>query len=317
MVMATTHGGISQMQLDDLNNVSSYKGLWKRVDDGIEIATVWDVDQSSIYPEQIIMALQDNGVLIQKKDSSWEQVLAGDGFAAMFDPTSNDAYIRNQNHMYRLDYPSKRYAKETQFLPDDPVDGYRTFIRMFEGVSHPETDEFFTVFGELYRRKQARPAQKTKGADVWEIKSDIGKAVGGAWKRMILSFDIAEANPDHVYVLSTGVDGIAPETWYSEPRLFYSTHGGCIDISEYGKKDDPLSCFREVPMPDINPSHTGDTKFPLMQAIAVNPGDENEVFVVFSGYDPQFKVWSWKYDPDKKKGTWKNEDPNGSLNNCR
>jgi len=312
---ATTHGGVSQMHLNDIAQKTSHQKLWHRVDDGLEIATVWDVDQSSIYPEQIVTALQDNGVIIQKRDSSWKQILQGDGYAAMFDPISNEVFMRNQNSMYRLDYPTGKYSKEDQFLPDDPVDGYRTFLRAFEGKSHPESDAFYTAFGEIYRRKQNRPHRKTKSDDVWEIKSDIGKSVGGAWKRMILSFEIAEENPEMVYVLSTGVDGIYPDTWYSEPRLFYSTHGGCTDMEEYGSKKDPLSCFSEVPMPDIDPDHPGDTKFPLMQAIAVNPANANEVFVVFSGYDPRYKVWSWNYDPDSDTGTWRNEDPNGSLNN--
>ena len=313
---ATTHGGVSQLRLNpELIKRQAVVRAWRRVDRGLQVGTVWDFDQSSHNPHDILLALQDNGVIIHRPDSTWLNVLGGDGYAAMFDPINNDAFIRNQSTVYRFDYETMNKISEDKLMPRDPYDRSRTFMRAFDGAAHPVTDEFYTIFGELYKRKKAHADRKDTPEDLWEIKSDIGKSVGAGWKRMIYSFEISEVNPDIIYLLSTGVDGLPPDTWKSEPALFYSDHGGCTDISEYGDKDDPLTCFTRVDMPDIDPDHPLDTRFPLMTSVAVNPSDPYEVFVTFSGYDPRFKVWSWKLNPASGQGTWKNEDPSGSLNN--
>jgi len=82
---ATTHGGVSQLKLKTgLIKFTDVKRAWRRVDKGLQVGTVWDFDQSSHNPHQILLALQDNGVILQRPDSSWRCVLGGDGYAAMF-----------------------------------------------------------------------------------------------------------------------------------------------------------------------------------------------------------------------------------------
>src|SRR5690606_38759782 len=70
------------------------------------------------------------------------------------------------------------------------------------------------------------------------------------------------------------------------------------------------NCFTDITsnLPNI---YSGSTDYPVITSIAVNPSDENELWVTFAGYDPTLKVW---HSIDAGN-TWTNFDPNGVLPN--
>ncbi len=325
-LFAGTHGGISinsyiaQSDHPRSQQPGAYKQRWKRYDHGLQAATIWDFDQSTLRPEQIILATQDNGVIISTSDSlsanmSWKSILGGDGYGAMFDEKLNTAWIKNQNGIYRLDYPKGRIIAENKFLPIDPQDNRPSFTRALVGRNHPKSGAFYTAFGELYERKVEKPAKGQGPEDLWQIRSDIGKTVRAGWQREIYSFEISEKKPDIIYIVSSGNEGTPPDDFATEPRIFRTTKGGCSDRNPYGDKNDPPSCFEEIDLSDLPCSQITDTRCPFITAVAINPSDPNQIWISFSGYDENLKVWSWKYDPKTNSASWTNADPHNSLNN--
>ena len=331
---AATHGGLSYnsclpIHIEDKNYKtesqknrairSLFKKNWKRIDRGLSVATMHDMDQSYFYPQQLIVALQDNGVLIHKNEtfsdsSKWKCVLGGDGFSAMFDANTNNAWIR-AGKVHHYNYGGKKNRLEHQLIPDDPKDGFRTATRKFISRNHPTTGRMYTAFGEIYERTIINPSKASLKDEVWKVRSDIGKVAGMAWERDITDFKFAESNGDFIYVVSAGANSLPPKDYFTESRLFRTTWGGCNGLEGYGDPNGDISCFEHISTDEIKDFSKNDEYLPMMKSVAVHNLNPNKVWVAFSGYDPNVKVMMWEYDPDRKKGKWSNADPHNSLNN--
>lgn len=331
---AATHGGISYNLFTHLEHNyerfgsesriqrairSKFKKNWKRIDKGLSVATINDMDQSYFYPEQLIVALQDNGVLIQRDDvlsdtSKWVNIMGGDGYAAMFDANTNNAWADN-GKIQRINYKTKKKKNEHNLIPDDPRDGFRSYTRKFIARNHPQTGKLYTAFAELYERKINIPKKNSKKEEVWKLKSDIGKIIGMGWERNIGDFQFSESDPNYMYVISSGVESTPPQNFYTEPRLFRTTNGGCNGVKDYGDPKSDINCFELIKTDKIETVIKGEKRLPMMKSIAVHNTNPDQVWVAFSGYDPNIKVLKWTYDPNAKSGTWTNADPYNTLNN--
>ncbi len=322
---AATHGGVSinsyvgRSSRARAKKARAFKQRWKRVDQGLQVATIWDFDQSALHPEQIIIGTQDNGVIVQTGDSlsaniGWKSILGGDGYGAMFDGRNNNAWIKNQSNIYRYNYATGRKSIETKSLPTDPVGG-TTFVRALNGHNHPLTGKFYTAFGELYERMIDYPKRGIHGDSIWKLRSDVGKVISGGWQREIYNFEISERDPNFMYIVCSGNDGTPPDDFATEPRLFRSTTGGCDGYSDYLGRDTTNPCFVEISLDGLDPQNPGDTRVPFITDVAIDPSNPNRIWVSFSGYDARLKVWSWEYDPQKGRGFWSNADPHNTLNN--
>jgi len=167
--------------------------------------------------------------------------------------------------------------------------------------------------------------------------------------RNIQEIAIAEANPDYIYLSTAGVYNIWPNIVYDgdpldelyvsnylghiEPKLFLSTTGGC---DRQGYTYFESTCFVDrtpaliqsldtTYTPVLTPRNDSTNNLPrvhvspIISGIAVDPKDEERVWVSFAHFDDpdvvpktkRLKVW---FSEDAGL-TWLNADSTGSLPN--
>ncbi len=303
-LFAGTHGGVNYLPTpSDPNPINR----WERRYKGIGAALIWAFDNSE-FDERKIIGKQDLGISIFKPTTSnWHTIKGGDGYATRIDDESPDeVYFRGNFDFQKYNFFSGNiYPAELNFLPTDFFEQNTTNVTQnFPMVNHPQTGELWFGFSELYQRIKRDFVSGDQNTSIWQVESG-NHAIpnhSAKWRRGISELVIAESNSNYIYLATIGVDG-GGEGFNLNPLLLRSTIGG-----SNGNPTGTNFTNITTNLPNI---YGGATDYPVITGIAVNPSDENEVWVTFAGYDPTLKVW---HSTDAGN-TWTNFDPNGSLPN--
>jgi hypothetical protein len=155
-------------------------------------------------------------------------------------------------------------------------------------------------FTEVFERLMDIPEVTTPINQLWNRKSNIFETVSEDWKRQITEIVIAPSNPDIVYVVTGGQQNEATSSWQLESTLLRGT-------SNMTNPEGAFTYREKVhPGKNINP-----TKLAIITGIAVDPKDANRIWITYTGYWDEFKVW---FSGDGGT-TWTNADGGHQLFN--
>lgn len=312
-LFAATHGGIS---VKDMPNIGT--GNWASKYDGLQVATIWAFDDSEWDKDQFIIGNQDCGTnIITKNHNNWKRLSdgGGDGYGCRINDEDNTmaflslgqesfkGYNFLNNGAFNIYENGKR--------PVDPWDNVgqppqRTRVpKLMPLCNNPLTNTMYFGFTEVWKQKLDWPVSNTIWTDLWEIDSDIHNAHDpelGGWQRQIIELVICESDTNTIYIVTGGQQN-EPEVWQLESHLFKSTTGGINGVIP------APSNFKELDYPCVEGEH-----FPIITGIVVDPLNEDRIWICYTGYQDQYKVW-YTDDGGEDIEEWENWDPNGTLNN--
>jgi hypothetical protein len=311
-LFAGNHAGIS---MKDFSIEGHNKG-WEFRCNGIQSAGIWSFDDSNFDPELTIIATQDCGTSVHRKDEKgdhWISIAGGDGYSARVDDADPyNIFIGQSKAMfYRYDYSVIRgpmaESGSKPFKPEKPSKRVK-LPKTFPMANHPETGELYFGFTEVYRRKKkvADGEDRKDPSRLWEQYSDLARLEKEDWKRQITELAFCESNPNYMYVVTAGQDNSESATWQLPPAIYKTFKGGCSNGMSNCFSDITPNLIKALPT-DV----AGNITPPAITGIAVHPNDPDKVWVTFTGYDARVKVWK----TENAGATWSNADPNGSLYN--
>jgi len=310
-IYAATDGGISVKNLPNTG-----LGNWEYKYNGLQAATVWAFDDSDWDKDQFIIGNQDCGTyVISENIDNWEHIYGGDGYGSRInDGNNNVAFLSLGEAVFKgYDFQSELIkSDENNLRPIDPWDNVgstpmRTRVpRIMPLFNNPLTNTMYFGFTEIWKRNFDWPTS-SDWTDLWEIDSDIRNAhnpVLGGWQRQITELVICESDTNTIYVVTGGQQN-EPTVWQLESHLFKSTTGG-INGSIPGTPN-----FTDLSFPG---GGTIELNFPIITGIVVDPLNKDRIWICYTGYVEDYKVW-YTDDGGDDLENWENFDPNGTLYN--
>ena len=299
------HGGISVKTIPASPAVQG----WSYKSEGLSVATMWAFDDGDALSTFAMTANQDCGTNMYQGTNTtnkWTQVKGGDGYSARIndaDPTLA-FHSAGNNSFYRFKSSGTTFTTNTELLklPPDPVNTGATTVRVpktFPMVNHPLTNKMIFGFTEVFERQLDIPTELTTVDQLWKLKSNIHQTVNEDWKRQIIEIIICPSNPDIFYVVTGGQQN-DPTAWQLQSCLFKG-------VSNPQNPDAPAT-FTEILHPG-KPVST--TQLAIITGIAVDPRNPNRIWISYTGYWGEFKVWH----SENGGINWVNADPYHSLFN--
>jgi hypothetical protein len=310
-LLAGHDGGISEKVVS--GNSSTETG-WQWKNNGLAVKTIWNLGVSDVHPKSVVIGNQDTGSDIILDGQNWGNISGGDGYGAQVLYKGDRVYLTmaNTSVYYRTNEQPLTASFETQYFPPDPAENTSVYKnKSFKVVEHPDLENPWVCFNELYERVVQSPTGGSPPQDVYELRSDLGflSSQHPAWSRQLTELAIAESDPNFIYTASAGVNN--GENF--EPNLFRSTNGWVNGIQNVDPANPVFEDIR-ANLPDMTyfqPTNGTPIVKPVITGIAVDPTDPQHLWLSFSGFDPGVKVYE-SYDAGD---TWVNADPLGSLAN--
>ncbi len=296
-------GGVS------VRETPAVSGSWLARNNGLGVSTLWTFDDTDYDEGWIIAGFQDcytkriyNGV--------WENVInCCDGFGAQInDANPNIMYFRPNKHLKRYNYLTNTYTEEcnnvtkgdvqfTDYRPWDPVgtDQRSWLLPDFEIKNDVKTGDMYWTFTEINKRLKdiPDPEDEDEPDNLWELSSNIHEFEPTQWRRQINRFEISESNPDYRYIIRSG--GFSLEGNWEPPlkTFLYKVEDGSNNYIE------------------INRPGQDDENTPLVSDIVVDPVDPERIWISFTGFNEDYRVY---YSSDAGD-SWENFDSNNKLPN--
>jgi hypothetical protein len=279
------HGGISVKTIPASPAVHG----WSYKSEGLSVATIWAFDDGDALSTFAMSANQDCGTNIYQGNNptnKWMQIKGGDGYSARIndaDPTLA-FHSGGNNSFYRFKSSGTSYTTNTELnkLPPDPVYTGAPYVRVpktFPMVNHPVTNKMIFGFTEIFERQLNVPTEETTIDQLWKLNSNIHQTINEDWKRQITEIIICPSNPDISYVVTGGQQN-DPSAWQLQSCLFRG-------VSNPQNPAGPAT-FTEI-------QHPGKTistiELAIITGIAVDPRNPNRIWISYTGYWNEFKVW--------------------------
>lgn len=322
-LFAGHHGGVSRR-----DPTAPGETGWTYLNTGLHCGLIWGHDNSDIKENQFVIASQDAGTSVHGADATnWKTIYGGDGYGAQIyneegfyvmakgtqDFDIKSFSIAGDNSTLYESGPTL-YESEHHLRPPGHVhnsDYDEAYPPAFQVRYHPETNAPIFGLNDLHERLIL---EAPGGASYfWEAQSNLGYVEDFHWiySRRINDFEIANSNPNYVYI-STHADYAFTDGVYHEARNLKSGLFRSIDGLSGGddSKDDFVNIGLNLP-PSMYPNPAGGYLPLAISAIEVDPSNENRIWVSFSGYEGDKKVWYSSNAGD----TWTNYDLTGSLAN--
>ena len=283
---------------------------WANRSEGLSVATIWSFDDGDALSHFAMSGHQDCGTNIYLGNSStnkWTQIKGGDGYSARIndsDPTIA-FHSGGNNSFYRFKLTGTTYSTNTELnkLPPDPTITGSTYVRVpktFPMVNHPISKKMIFGFTEVFERLVDIPEATTPVNEVWKINSNVFQTITEDWRRQITEMVIAPSNPNIFYLVTGGQQNEASASWQLESTLLKGT----------ADPTNPAGPFLYTEI--VHPGKNADpTKLAIITGIAVDPLNANRIWVTYTGYWDQFKVW---FSADGGT-TWRNADAGSTLFN--
>jgi hypothetical protein len=338
-----TDGGV---HIKDLSNSNPTGGVTD-ISVGLGVSTPYGFDDTDDRSDRIITGNQDTGTNTYE-GTTWRQIEGGDGFNGKIDGRTGLAFgasnigsdiqvfsyeFTQNNVVYEFSSNSRPLEINNGVYPFANV-GCGTFTRgHFDLINHPATENMYFVFSELQQRKiHTQTNTNQTSANVWQVRSDIGRDGAAWWMRQFMSEgDIAMSNPNFIVLAQSGAVVDHPSynggTAVIHPRLYQSSTGGCnIPSIACGTTTYPTTpCCADITpalnaaippqltnsYSTINSTNGATSVIPIITGVTYHPENHLKAWLSFTGYERNVKVW---FTTDGGV-TWQNADPNGTLNN--
>lgn len=321
-----------------VRDYSAVNSIWESRNVGLGVATPLYFDDSEWDNDLIVVATQDDESWMNANASqagtNWSNIEGGDGYGIGLDDNSPNwgiyynASLGNtlQRFIINNNLTSVVETNELPNVPADPFGGNQLISPYFSLINHPIDDKLWMSFSELNSREILNPGAGQTPADIWNLQSDITDCDFGVntylepWQRQLRDVEISENNPNRIYAIPLHIVGYYPPNDYDPGTMFAffkSETGGCNDVCNAG--DGISVTFTNIGgniLTGINPfvtmQNANGTKLPPpMTGIAIDPMNEDRIWICFSGYEEAVKVWHSEDGGD----TWENWDTNGTLAN--
>ncbi len=303
-VFTASDGGVSSKSITD----NSYNGGWSFLNNGIQNANIWNFDDSENASYRIIVGLQDNACSKYLGNGIWEYFGSADGYNAKIDAYNNDNIYYKANSGFArknydlTDYIIYGYSNLPYWTDSDGYNHYKSFGISVDIEHNPiNFDTYFPLNELIYRKKIHNETSSNTANDIWEKKSNMG------WHNGFSDFEVSESKGSngnvYAYAVSYGalfLDVYNPNLNSPHNRVakLFRTTQGVNDSSweEIGYEGYPTS---------------GDVDYPILASVVIHPTNPNIIWVTYTGYKDQYKVWKSTDAGD----TWINWDPNHTLYN--
>ncbi|MBC8485589.1 MAG: hypothetical protein H8D45_06070, partial [Bacteroidetes bacterium] len=304
-LFAGTDGGVGRKDLPN-NNTQG----WTMLYNGLSVNTIFGFDDSDYDHTKIIIGNMDCGTnkINDFENKDWKQIgLGGDGFGVRFDRSGLNRWFYKPNYWelpIRHNYTSNSYPSEDDFIPhvcpDYLLNEHSTGKLPF--FNHPTTNVMYMGLQEIFRRLKPEPEGGDQWDDIWIEESNIYETGIAGWQLQIQGMEIAESNPDYMYIITVGVQNDLFDEWKLAARILKTITGGTNGVCDIVK-------FTLVDYPGYDPDP--QTFFPIVSNLTIDPNNENRFWITYTGFVDEYKV----YRTDDGGETWENEDPNGTLAN--
>ncbi len=299
------HGGISVKTIPASPAVQG----WESRSEGLSVATIWAFDDGDALSTFAMTAHQDCGTNIYQGNTSpnkWTHIKGGDGYSARVDNANPKLafFSGGKTSFHRFESTGTAFTTTYEYgqLPKEVVNPGTTLDvpKTFPMVNHPTSGIMFFGFTEVYERLKVIPSTTDPSSAVWNLYSNLNQTINEAWKRQITELVISPSNPDIFYVATGGQQNEPSSSWQLESTLFKGNPNASNPTAVF--------LFNEKVHPGKNVS---PTKLAIITGIAVDPLNANRIWITYTGYWDQYKVW---YSGDG--GTsWVNADPRHDLFN--
>ena len=278
-------------------------GGWSYKLDGLCVGTIWTFDNSLFDPTKYISGHQDNGINLSASNTSgmiWKHIAGGDGYGAQISHDLNGLalYLSNGN---AGGYNINNSAYYSVPLPQDYGEQQSsTFTNTFKTVKGSTQNSRYIGLKELYEQ-----FSNNQGGNItWEQESDLYQHIPLQWQRQVTEIAISPSSPNHIYLATLGIDNAGLKTWDLEPSLFKTISGGLNNNLPGPQSPQFVDLTPNLPKTTI-----GNLATPVITGIAIDPNNSNRIWVSFSGYDPNIRIWH----SNDGGVNWFNYDPSQTL----
>ncbi len=256
-------GGVYKTVLDHTNPSENYD--WQEMNNGLAVATVYDIATSKENRNVLLSGQHDNGSNIYelREDKTWAErhVQSGDGFKPDMDNTTGqNMYVTAQHFSCRY---SEDGGENFSFFTPKPenVPNWRTYFTI-----NPGNPSEILVCGNELKRENTNNWNTKK----WGLK----KFVNGEWERWerfenqieivdntewddpsTWRIEISETNPNIIYVIWRGGKGDEPTI---PLRVFKSNTGGGTGANDWvdlGAFEGTTGWMTDIAIDYDNPDH--------------------------------------------------------------
>lgn len=284
-------GGVSRK--DYINN-NNGDGGWSYKHKGLAVSKSWSMDDYERDPKVIGIANQDADCNFtnDKGDTWYASDYGGDGYGLQIDNITGKIYHNNnyETRVRNLSNLTAGWGTSSSFsAPQTPPEN-------FIMLNHPQTEVQYWGFRDLFSRSSSGTWNREVETKSPHPESDSSNP--SKWPT-IARMAISPSSPNIWYYTHISVyQSVNPtDEGYRKPR-FYRWDGDSITNLTLH-----LPTF-------IHPDDGNPYAMPIT-GIAIDPSDANRLWITFSGYQAELKVW---HSADGGQ-TWTNADPNQTLCN--
>lgn len=306
--------------------------IWLSKNNGLAVGTVFRIASSPVDPVEILIGNQDEGDTRRHESAGpgapWSIVQAGDGGSVAYSTDGTKAWTQSYNarNNYTKWFQGFSSYHDFSYIPGccdtcncpdecwDPTGICGAWgASMFPPfVAYPEGNRFTLGIADAWMENDQEAISNTNAdftrltqvqADMDIITGESGwflnNCVGQGQERLV----IAPSDPAKIYLATSGIPDANCSPNGSRPILMRSLPNGSGQLPPLGSGQPR---FEESPMPA---AWLADMKY--IRGLDLDPNDPDHIFVAFSGYNPDLKV----YESFDRGSTWVNADPNATLPN--
>jgi len=267
------------------------------LNNGLGIATAYNLGSSRIDPDQILTGYQDCGISYLKNDS-WSHEITSDGFQCLMDEDDIDlmyatTYAAGNGTLHRSSNSCLNPSWSIIMEDDTPINEQAWFGASL--VADPsDNNTLFQARLNLWKVDDASTASLSNWYKITDV-SGLTSSHFGANNCVSFALEIAPSDPDYIYFTGVKIDAWATD--FDAVRVLKTSVGGGTSTANWTDI---------TPTPD--PGQLG-TYF--VTDIAVSSWDPNKIWITYSGYREDHKL---KYYNGTSWSDFDNGLPNIPMN---
>jgi hypothetical protein len=249
----------------------------EELNNGLGLATIYNLGSSEVDPDQVMMGCQDLGIFYRTGSKWFTEINNADGFQCLMDKDDQNLMYATVSYPYngsifRSGESFENPRWDFSMVGFEPVNESSWFGASL--VADPFNNK--TLFQARINLWKVDDASNSTPSDWYKI-TDVNTILPEGWNNFnsaIYALEIAPANPDYIYFSSVKLD-----TWvtdFNAVRVFRTNNGGGLNATDWT---------------DITPPTSGNNDGTyFITDIAVSSANPEKIWVSYSGYLENYKV---------------------------
>ncbi len=313
-LICANHGGVSVKDLPSYD-----RNGWSYKNDGLHLKLIWSYDHDRFDGKHYLLGLQDAGWEFSKENANkkleWYSINRQcDGYGGQIVEDIKDIYHLNPYSSLEVftqsDYwDNNSVGTDNVWLPISTSNSAQIMgvSKSFQMVNHPKTDDPYYTFSDIVKPSQFF-VPYGQAEDIWSIESKEG--VGFA------EIAISPSNPNYVYLVTNSRNRPGTGGWVPSPRLYRSVNG--FNNGNLNPDPETFVTIQQYIEESSIPTTIEGMDRPPITGITIDPRNENRIWISFSGYDDNYKVFyssTGGLPGPNGEAAWVSADPEHSLDN--